>query len=447
MTSLTAPAARPDGAVSFYRTYMTVLLTAAYGLNLLDRQIVTVLAEPIKRDLHLMDWQLGAVTGLAFALLYSVAALPIARLADRGDRVRIVGAAILAWSLFTGLCAFASGFLQLLLLRVGVGVGEAGCAPPAQSLIADHYPPERRAGALGVFALGSPLGAAVGLAVGGVLGQSLGWRGTLMAAAAPGLLIAFLVLTTLREPRKSGLARIEPSTQPAWRVVRGLLGRPSFVWLALGAGLLGFVNNGAMAFAAPFYLRVHGREIAQFGAPLHLGALAVIGIGMGLFGALAGGAGAYVGGLLGDRMAARDVRALAFIPAAGSLLTAVAYWGMFTAPSGLWSLALFMPPSFFANLWNGPATHAMQDLAGPAARATALALVLFVISALGLGLGPITVGAISDHLAPSLGAARGLQLAILAGVSVALLSALCHLLAGRTLAADLSRRAEPQPIA
>ncbi|MCW5760061.1 MAG: MFS transporter, partial [Phenylobacterium sp.] len=131
-------AKRVSGA---YGTYMMVLLTSAFALNLLDRQILNVLAEPIKRDLQLADWQLGALTGLSFALLHSVAALPIARLADRSDRVKIIGVAILAWSAFTAACGVAGNFVQLLLLRVGVGVGEAGCQPPSQSLIVDHYPP------------------------------------------------------------------------------------------------------------------------------------------------------------------------------------------------------------------------------------------------------------------------------------------------------------------
>ncbi len=163
--------ARSGGAPAstLSRGYMIGLLTAGFGLNLFDRQIINVLAEAIKHDLHLADWQIGALTGLSFALLYSVAALPIARLADRSNRIRVIGLAILAWSIFTAACGMAASFAQLLALRVGVGIGEAGCAPPAQSLISDAFPPSQRSGALGIFGLGSPVGAALGLAIGGLL--------------------------------------------------------------------------------------------------------------------------------------------------------------------------------------------------------------------------------------------------------------------------------------
>jgi MFS family permease len=419
---------------------MMVLLTSAYALNLLDRQIINVLAEPIKAELGLRDWQLGALTGLAFALLYSVAALPIARLADRGDRVRIVGAAILAWSVFTAACGFAGGFIQLLLLRVGVGVGEAGCAPPSQALIADRYPPEKRASALGVFALGSPIGAAIGLAAGGLLGEYVGWRATLIIVGLPGLAIGLLVLATLRDLRRDSPS-IAPPALSTREVLHALAARRAFVLMALGAALLSFVNYGAMAFAGSFYLRVHGQDIADLGAALGMGPLAVIGVGMGLFGALAGAVGTLVGGVLGDRLGARDVRAYALIPASGSLLAVAAYGVMFSVPSGAWSLLLFMLPCFCVNLWNGPGTFALQNLAGSRARATAMAVVLLMTSGLGLGLGPLMVGALSDMLTPMLGAGEGLRLAILAGVSVGLLSAGCYALASRSLPADLARAA------
>ena len=422
----------PVPASGAYRAYLMVLLTTAYGLNLLDRQVINVLAEPIKRDLGLADWQLGALTGLSFALLYSLAALPIARLADRGDRVRIIGAAILIWSAFTAACGAAASFVQLLALRVGVGVGEAGCAPPSQSLIADYYPPERRAGALGNFALGSPVGASIGLAAGGVLVGYLGWRGTLAAVGAPGLVVGLLVLLTLKDPRRASTAVRPP--QPMLReVLRGLIHQPAFVLLTLGIALLQFMHYGAMAFAGSFYLRVHGQEITRIGEATGLGPLGVIGVGMALFGATGGVLGAYSGGRLADYLGVRDSRAYALIPAAGSALAVLSYVAMFTARSGVWSLVLFMAPSFFGNLWNGPGTLALQNLAGARSRATALAVVLFVGSALGLGLGPLTVGTLSDGFSAAMGEAEGLRLAILIGVSAGLLSAISHGLAARWL--------------
>ena len=193
-----------------------------------------------------------------------------------------------------------------------------------------------------------------------------------------------------------------------------------------------------MAFAGSFYLRVHGDDIARIGKAVGVGPLGVIGVGMALFGATAGALGTYVGGRLGDAWGVRDVRAQAWIPAVGSVLAALSYVAMFTVPSGIWSLALFMAPSFFGHLWNGPGTLALQNLAGERARATALAIVLFIGSAIGLGLGPLTVGAMSDAFSASMGEAEGLRLAIVLGVTVGFLSGLSHWLASRRLASDLA---------
>lgn len=439
------PASPPAGA---YRAYLMVLLTSAYALNLLDRQILNVLAEPIKRDLHLADWQLGALTGLSFALLHSLAAVPIARLADRGDRVRIVGLAILAWSAFTAMSGAAANFVQLLLLRIGVGVGEAGCQPPAQSLIVDHYPPERRAGALGKFGLGKPVGAAVGLAAGGLLAEAVGWRWTLVIAGAPGLVIGLLVLLTLKDPRRAPAAVAPAVQRPLGAVLRELAGRRAFVLIMVGVGLLAFMSYGANAFAASFYLRVHGEDVARIGQALGVGPLAVIGLGMGLIGASAGALGSWFGGHVGDRWGARDPRAYAWIPAGGALLGALAYMAMFTVPSGAWSLALYAAPAFLNNLWNGPASLAVQNLAGERARATAIALVLFVGSALGMGFGPLTVGLMSDAFSASLGEAEGLRRAIVLCAAVDILACVSFLVAGRYLRQDLvdAEAAEAQAI-
>lgn len=420
------------------RTWMMVLLTSGFALNLLDRQIINVLAEPIKRDLGLADWQLGALTGLSFALLYSVVALPIARLADRGNRVRIIGWAVLAWSLFTAACGLAANFLQLLLLRIGVGVGEAGCAPPSQSLIADHYPPEKRAGALAIFNMGSPVGAAIGLAAGGLLADAVGWRVTLMLAGLPGVLIGLLMLFTLREPRPPGSVAVTDHP-PLWAVVSRLLRCRSFVLISLGAALLAFVNYGAMAFAGSFFLRVHEADLLAIGGHVGLGPLAIIGLGLGGFGAVTGAAGALAGGRLADRYASRNVRALALIPAAGALCCTLGYVFMFTAPSGGAALLLFGVPAFFSTVWAGPGTLALQELAGERARATALAVVLFINSAIGLGLGPLSMGALSDLLRPALGSGEGLRVAILLGLLAGLAAAGCHWLASRRLVADLAR--------
>lgn len=417
--------------------WLVTLLTVGFALNLLDRQIINILAEPIKRDLGLADWQLGALSGLSFAFLYSVAALPIARLADRSNRVRIIGLAILTWSFFTAACGAAGSFLQMLLLRIGVGVGEAGGAPPSQSLIADSYPPERRSGALAIFALGSPIGASIGLIGGGILAGIIGWRWTLVCAGIPGLVVGALVLATLSDPRRQGTAPAREIPK-LWPSLRLLLSRRAFVFMALGSAMLGFVNYGAMAFAGSFYLRNHLPELTELGAAFGQKPLGVIGLGLGFFGTIGGVLGAVIGGRLGDRLGTRDVRALALIPAVGSVLCAASYVVMFTLPSAAVSLITFAVASFFSNLWYGPGTLGIQRLAGAHAKATALAVALFVNSAIGLSLGPLFMGLVSDALAPSLGTGEGLRAGVLIGLSAGLVSGLLYWLASRRIAREVA---------
>jgi MFS family permease len=417
--------------------WMLGVLTVGFALNLLDRQIINILAEPIKRDLGLADWQLGALSGLSFALLYSVAALPIARLADRSNRVHVVGAAVLVWSVFTAFTALAGSFVQMLLLRLGVGIGEAGGAPPSQSLIADRFPPEKRSGALAVFATGAPVGAAVGLIGGGMLEGLIGWRWTMACAGIPGVIVGLLVLTTLRDPGH-GVSTHAPMP-PLFRSLATLLSRRTFLLIALGSALMSFVNYGTMAFAGSYYLRNHLDELTRIGAAIGQTPLGVIGLGLGLFGAVGGALGALVGGRMGDRAGGRDVRNLALIPAAGSLLGTISYVAMFVVPSAAASLAIFALAAFFSSLWYGPGNLAMQRLAGPRAKATALAVALFLNSAVGLSLGPLLIGAASDLFAPTLGAGEGLRAGILIGISAGLVSMLLFWLGSRTITREIAQ--------
>ena len=443
--ALDAPPAPVAPTRRGYGRWMLGLLTAATALNMLDRRIINILAEPIKHDLGLSDAQLGALTGLAFALLYCTAALPIARLADRGDRVRVVGIAVFAWSAFTALSGAGANFIQMFLFRIGVGVGEAGCAPPAQSLIVDEFPPERRASALAIFMSGSSIGGAVGLVLGGLFGDLIGWRWTLVCAGAPGLLLGLLVLLTLRDPRRDAPPFSRPQQAPVLQVLGKLLKRPSFVLVSLAFGAIGFVGYTTGAFAGSFYLRSHAAELARLAASLGLPPLALIGLGLGLFGAIGGAAGSICGGLLGDRMGGRDVRALTLIPAVGLLLATVSYGAMFMVPSTGLSLLLSAFAAFFLALFGGPGSLALQQVAGEHARATALAVTTFIASGLGLGIGPLATGLISDALAPQLGEAEGLRVAILIGLGVGIAGAVCFAAAGRTLARDIVEANAPTP--
>jgi len=259
-----------------------ILLLAVYTVNFLDRQIVSILAEPIKRDLHLSDTQLGLLTGLAFAIFYTFLGLPIARLAERSNRVTIIGVSLAVWSGFTVVCGLATNYTQLLLARIGVGVGEAGCTPTAHSLIADYVPKSQRASALAFFAMGTPLGSLLGSSLGGVMSDTFGWRTAFLLAGVPGLLLTAVVFLTLREPRKelSALARARMAetqkTEGSFGATLRYLARKRTFWLvAFGAATLAFIGYGNGAFVYS--------PVGLGAGPLIVGALSdVFATGLGL---------------------------------------------------------------------------------------------------------------------------------------------------------------------
>src|SRR5213078_5045417 len=219
-----APVVLPALPSRVYRSYALSLLMLIYVVNFVDRQVVSILAEPIKRDLHLADWQLGLMTGLAFAVLYTVLGLPIARVAERGDRPWIIAASVAVWSAFTAVSGMAQTFAQLVLARIGVGVGEAGCTPPALSLIADTVPREQRASAVSIYMLGAPVGSLLGLALGGLIADAFGWRMAFVLVGLPGLVLAATAALTLREPRRGRpvVARADDGV-PSFREAMGEL--------------------------------------------------------------------------------------------------------------------------------------------------------------------------------------------------------------------------------
>ncbi len=417
-----------------YVQYALWMLLLIYTLNFLDRQIVNILAEPIKNDLKLSDTQLGLMTGLAFALVYTVLGIPIARYADTfgANRVKVISIALAVWSGFTALCGVAGNFWQLLLARIGVGIGEAGCTPPAHSLIVDHVAPEKRASALALYSMGVPLGSLAGLIIGGVIAEHWGWRTAFLAVGLPGVALAIITWLTLKEPRRLGL--IAPPASDAPKVSFGdalkALGAKRAYWMAtFAAAMISFLGYGQAAFLGSFFARVHEMPIGQ------------IGISLGLMIGIAGTLGTFLGGQIADRAAKKDTRAYMTVPAVAMVAGAPFFvWGMF-ADSALLCLLLLAIPTFLNSLWYGPVYAAVQGLAGHKLRATAVAIMLFVVNMIGLGLGPLILGFISDTMADTMGPAEGLRWAILATSGVGLIAVVLFLIGRLTIRQELEATA------
>ncbi len=406
--------------------FLAVLSLVATS-NFVDRNVLAILLEPIKHEFGASDAALGLLSGICFALFYATLGLPIARWADRGDRVRIINLALIVWSVMTLLSGFAQNFWQLALARIGVGAGEAGAVPPAQSLIADYFRPEERARALAVFTLASTAGYLFGFSGGGWVAQHYGWRATLIVVGLPGLLLALLVHLVLREPR-----RMIAATASAPRVqesigdtIGALLRKPAFLYVLASMTLYYFLAYGALIFTTPFIVRVHGLDLAQAGA---------------IFGAVAASAavvGSLVGGALADRVIKRDLKALCRLCAIGLILSLPLQAAAFlTASVPLMFVCIFVSVALLSGVI--PSQYAVLHMVcGSRRRATAIALALLVINLIGMGAGPIITGAISDHFGATLGSGEGLRRAILIMIFVFVPSGLLMLPAQRHLAHDL----------
>ncbi|MGV3480734.1 MAG: spinster family MFS transporter [Sphingobium sp.] len=400
----TAPAVAPVS--TGYRRYALCVLLVIYILNFLDRQIVSILAEPIKHDLHLADLQLGLMTGLAFALFYTVLGIPIARVAETGNRPRIIAAAAGAWSLFTIACGFAQNFVQLVLCRIGVGIGEAGCTPPAHSLITDYTPREKRASALAFYSLGIPLGGLFGMGLGGVIADAHGWRTAFLVAGIPGILMALVAATTLVEPRSrlaADLAARRAARPPFREAMAEIRSKRSFWLIAFAAAIKAFIGYGAAAFLAPFFFRNHAAELTLIAKDFGLGLTGFLGITLGIVLGLTGAVGTWMGGYLADKYGARDLRAYVSIPAISTLMGIPFYIAGLLSESAVFALVMFAFPPLLNTLWYGPGYAAVQGLVQPQNRATASAVLLFLINLIGLGLGPLGVGAVSDLISGPMG--------------------------------------------
>lgn len=404
------------------------MLLVAYTLNFIDRQIIGILAVPIKADLGLSDRQLGLMGGLAFALFYSGLGIPIARWADRGDRGLIMALALGLWSLATGLCGFAQNFTQLFLARLGVGVGEAGGVAPAYALISDLYPAERRARALALYAFGIPIGSATGIVFGGFIATAIDWRTAFFITGAVGLLLAPLFRKLVRDPRMDRAAAGVPAPAPAGlgAVLRLIVRKPSFWLLSLGASCSSMMGYGLFFWLPSFLVRSFG--ISLLSASLHYGAILLVG----------GLAGIWLGGRLADSMARRNRGAYALVPALAFVATIPFYAVGISAQSIVPAMALMLVPTALGLVWLGPVTAAVQGLVPPTMRTTASAIFLFVNNLIGIGIGTPAIGWLSDALKAHYGE-ESLRYAILAGTGFYVGAALLLLLAARFLGRDWHR--------
>jgi MFS family permease len=424
----TAPANKPQFSRKYAR-YVLGMLVVVYVFNFIDRQILNILAPLIKEDLGITNTQIGLLTGLAFGIFYATLGIPIARLADKHSRVNIISICLAIWSLMTALSGVVQNYWQLLAARIGVGIGEAGGSPPSHSLIADYFPVSERATALGIYALGIPVGILFGNLAGGWIAEFFGWRAAFLLVGIPGIILAISLKLTVREPPRGHSEARETTDEkvPFSVVLKTMWGFRSFRQISLGAATQAFVGYGSIAFMPLFLVGSHDMSPGQVGTALGL----IIGI--------AGGFGTFLGGYVTDRLGLRDVRWYMWLPGFGFLIAVPVSLGVFYFENIYLILALYVIPAFTTNLYTGPTFGMTQSLAPLAMRASASALLLFIINIIGLVLGPTTVGWLSDLLKDAAGMSDSLSLrwALALCSLVYLVSFANYWLAARHLRGDL----------
>jgi MFS family permease len=406
-----------------YKRFAVGVLLAAYVCNYIDRSIISMLMEPVRQEFRLTDAQLGLLVGPAFVLFYALMGIPIARLADRANRVNIMSVCVIAWSAMVMLCGVAVTFWQLLLARVGVGIGEAGCTPPAHSLIADYFESNARTRAISTYMLGMPLGTFASYLIGGWLNQSYGWRAAFVVVGLPGILLAILMKFTLREPPRENLPLSQAPRVPLSAVFATLWKRRALRHLAIGISLATIVTATAGSWVPTFLIRSHGMTTGELGLWL----AAVTGVG--------GGIGMLLGGALIARYGARDERNGFRIIAAGTALITPALLATLLVPTKELSLVLLLPANLFLFCWFGPAFAFVQGLSDVSMRATTVATLLFTQVLFGGFIGGQAVGLLSTALQPTL-ATDSLRWAMVLAAPIALWAAAHFLLATRALGQD-----------
>lgn len=408
--------------------YALGLLTVVYSFNFIDRQLLAILQESIKADLNLSDSQLGLLTGFAFAVFYVTAGIPIARWADRSNRRNIISISLFLWSLMTAISGLAQNYIQLLIARIGVGVGEAGGSPPSHSIISDIFPPRSRATALGFYSTGVNIGVLFGFLLGGWLNEFFGWRVAFMVVGAPGILLAILVRTTLPEPIRGLSENRQASTDsPAFSQVLHLLWhRRSFRHMAMAAALNAFASYSISSWSASFMIRSHGMTTGELGTWLAL----IMGFG--------GAIGVFAGGLLADRFALRDKRWYVWLPALTGIISVPFLTSVYLMANPYAALMCMIIPGVLGNVYLGSVIATTHNLVGLRMRALSSAILFFILNMIGLGLGPWSVGMLSDYLEPTYSSDSLRQAMLLIIPLVSTWSVIHFYLASKTLRQDLA---------
>ncbi|MBS0383854.1 MAG: MFS transporter [Proteobacteria bacterium] len=423
MTAVAAPAFEGQGTKS-YRAYALMMLTVVYTFNFVDRGLIGITQEALKHDLGVDDTQLGLLGGPAFAILYTLLGVPIARFAERSNRITIITVGAAVWSFMTAACGLAGNYMQLVVARVGVGIGEAACTPPSQSVLSDYFPSARRATALAIYALGIPIGTMISAYVGSQLvahggewfaflepslralglhnnidgaGHVAGWRTVFLALGLPGLLAALILKTTVREPPRSGIAKETPSFSAT---LRAIAGKASFWHIAIAGALMSFVGYSTSQFLVSYSVRTYGVTIEHAAAALAI----VAGVSVAL--------GTFFGGFLSDRLQRRFPTIATWLPGAGIVVALPVYLLAFAAPDFNTAFMFLLIAPVFHYLYLGPMYAVSQSIVEPRMRATTVALVLLIVNLIGYGLGPPTLGAVSDFLANRELVSSGLSVAV-----------------------------------
>jgi predicted MFS family arabinose efflux permease len=377
--------------ISLTGNWTLALLFVAGALNIFDRQVVNILAQAIKVDLSISDAQLGLLTGTSFGLFYSILGIPLGRLADRVDRVKLIAAAIAVWSAFTASSGVAANFIQLFVTRLGVGVGEAGSQPASTALVADLFPQNRRASAMSLLLVSTPVGSFLGLLLGGYVGTRWGWRAAFLVAGAPGVILAFVMVLTSRDPRSNAATRIDRQGPSLRETLQMFIRIPRFRWLVAGTVCWSFLIYASGAWLPPFFIRVYGMNSAQ------IGRFAAIAVGLG--GALGTIGGGFVCDLLRQRVREVELKMLMIaLCLAVPLLFTTLLSG--SRPIALVSMILF---NVFAFSYLTPTVLLIQQTVTAESRGLAIAVGLSISAILNLGLALPLVGLLSDALTSTQG--------------------------------------------